>query len=183
MSKTITVDVFDTASIQAAIRQLENYKRWVQGKAAELQERVATFIANNARQIFNNSIADDTFKIVDGSETTAEGPKIGNVSVFVENDGNVTLVIAQGKDAIFMEFGAGVLYNGAVGSSPNPLGSGLGYTIGSYGPNGAKYTWAFKGEDGQIHLTHGVPATMPMYRSMMAVVDNIEQIAREVFST
>lgn len=181
MSKTIHLDPFDPASVSACIREIEAYKKWVEAKTAELQERVATFIANYAGPIFNTSIADDTFKVVQGGQTTSEGPRIGNVRVYVENNGNTTLVIASGKDAVFMEFGAGVLYNGAVGTSPNPLGSGLGLTIGSYGPNGAKYTWGFVGEDGQTHLTHGVPASMPMYRATMAVVNNIVEIAREVF--
>ena len=175
MSKTITVDVFDTASIQAAIRQLEAYKRWLNDKAEELKQRVALLIATNAREIFNNAVADDLIN---------EAAIIGNVDVTVEHNGNVTLVIAKGEDAVFMEFGAGVYHNGSVGSSPNPLGANLGFTIGSYGlGNGAKNAWGFKDENGDLHLTHGVPASMPMYRSMMAVVNNIEQIAREVFST
>jgi hypothetical protein len=60
----------------------------------------------------------------------------------------------------------------------------LGYTIGSYGNgNGAKAVWGFKGEDGTLHLTHGVPASMPLYRALQSVVNDIEQIAREVFSS
>ena len=175
MSRTITVNVFDTASIQAAIRGLEAYKKWLNEKAEELKRRVAYLIATNAREIFNNAVADDLIN---------EAAVIGNVDVTVEHNGNVTLVIANGEDAVFMEFGAGVYHNGSVGSSPNPLGTNLGFTIGSYGlGNGAKNVWGFRDENGELHLTHGVPASMPMYRSMMAVVDNIEQIAREVFST
>ena len=175
MSRTITVNVFDTASIQRAIRELEAYKKWLTEKAEELKRRVAYLIATNAREIFNNAVADDLIN---------EAAVIGNVDVTVEHNGNVTLVIANGEDAVFMEFGAGVYHNGSVGSSPNPLGANLGFTIGSYGlGNGAKNAWGFRDENGDLHLTHGVPASMPMYRSMMAVVDNIEQIAREVFST
>ena len=174
MSKTIQMTL-DPAGIQAAIRELQDYKRWVQGKTVELQERVATLIANNARLLFNNSIADDLI---------GESLVVGNVSVYVENNGNITLVVADGEDAVFMEFGAGVFYNGAVGTSPNPLGAALGYTIGSYGKgNGAKQVWGFKDASGQLHLTRGVPASMPMYKSMMAIVNDIEQIAMEVFSS
>ena len=175
MSRTITVNVFDTASIQRAIRDLEAYKKWLNEKAEELKQRVAYLIATNSREIFNNAVADDLIN---------EAAIIGNVDVTVEHNGNITLVIANGEDAVFMEFGAGVYHNGSVGSSPNPLGVNLGFTIGSYGlGNGAKNVWGFRDENGELHLTHGIPASMPMYRSMMAVVDNIEQIAREVFST
>lgn len=176
MSRTITIDVFDPASIDAAVREINDYKRFVVSKCEELRKRVAFLIATNARDIFSNAVADDL---------VTEGYVIGGVDVTVQHEGdNVTVVIASGKDAVFMEFGAGVYHNGAVGSSPNPLGAALGYTIGSFGKgNGRKEVWGYRGEDGEIHLTHGVPASMPMYRSMKAVADNIAKIAREVFAS
>lgn len=165
----------DPESINAAIKELRDYAKWVQHKADELRNRVAYFIAKNASAVFNSAVADDLI---------GEGAITGSVDVEVQDNGNVTLVIASGDDAVFMEFGAGVYYNGAVGSSPNPLGAGLGYTIGSYGKgNGAKEVWGYRGQDGEIHLTHGTPASMPMYRAMMSVINDIVQIAREVFST
>ena len=175
MSRTITLDIFNPASIDAAVKEIREYADWVKRKTDELRERVAYFIAKDASAVFNTAVADDLI---------GEGAVIGSVNVVVEDNGNMTLVIANGEDAVFMEFGAGVYYNGGVGSSPNPLGAALGYTIGSYGKgNGAKAVWGFKGEDGALHLTHGVPASMPLYRALQSVVNDIEQIAREVFST
>lgn len=176
MSRTITIDVFDPASVNRAAQEIRQYAQWVQRKTDELRERVAYFIAKDASTVFNTAVADDL--IGDGFIT-------GSVDVVVENTNNTTtLVIANGKDAVFMEFGAGVYYNGAVGSSPNPLGTDLGYTIGSYGKgNGRKEVWGFKDADGTVHLTHGVPASMPLYRAVQSVANDIERIAREVFST
>ena len=173
MTKVIHMTL-DPASIQAAIRELNAYKKWVQDKADELRNRVAYFIAKDASAAFHAAVAEDLI---------GEGAVTGGVEVEVEDDGNLTLVIASGKDAVFMEFGAGVYNNGPVGSTPNPLGEKMGYTIGSYGKgNGAKEVWAYYGEDGEVHLTHGTPASMPMYRAMTAVVNDIVKIAREVFS-
>jgi len=175
MSRTITIDIFNPASIDAAVKEIRDYADWVKRKTDELRERVAYFIAKDASAVFNTAVADDLI---------GEGAVIGSVNVVVEDNGNMTLVIANGEDAVFMEFGAGVYYNGGVGSSPNPLGAALGYTIGSYGKgNGAKAVWGFKGDDGALHLTHGVPASMPLYRALQSVVNDIEQIAREVFSS
>ena len=175
MSRTITIDIFNPASIDAAVKEIRDYADWVKRKTDELRERVAYFIAKEASAVFNTAVADDLI---------GEGAVIGSVDVVVEDNGNMTLVIANGEDAVFMEFGAGVYYNGGVGSSPNPLGAALGYTIGSYGKgNGAKAVWGFKGDDGALHLTHGVPASMPLYRALQSVVNDIEQIAREVFSS
>ena len=175
MSRTITIDIFNPASIDAAVKEIRDYADWVKRKTDELRERVAYFIAKDASAVFNTAVAEDDLW---------EGAITGSVDVVVEDNGNMTLVIANGTDAVFMEFGAGVYYNGAVGSSPNPLGAALGFTIGSYGyGQGKKEVWGYMGEDGRLHLTHGTPASMPLYRAVQSVVNDIEQIAREVFSS
>ena len=175
MSRTITIDVFNPSSIDAAVREIREYGKWVQRKTDELRERIAYFIAKDASAVFNTAVAEDDMR---------EGVITGNVEVTVEPQGdNTTVIIANGKDAVFMEFGAGVYYNGAVGSSPNPLGTALGFTIGSYGKgNGRKEVWAYDGGDGQIHLTHGTPDSMPLYRVVQSVSRDIVKIAREVFA-
>ena len=175
MSKIINVSL-DTASINAAVQELRDYAKWVERKTEELRERIAYFIAKDASTVFNTAIAEDDLWA---------GAITGSVDVSVESQGdNMTLVIANGKDAVFMEFGAGVYFNGAVGSSPNPWGTDLGFTIGSYGfGQGRKEVWGYRGEDGEIHLTHGAPASMPLYRAVQSVLRDIERIAREVFST
>ena len=175
MSRTITIDIFNPASIDAAVKEIRDYADWVKRKTDELRERVAYFIAKDASAVFNTAVAEDDLW---------EGAITGSVDVVVEDNGNMTLVIANGEDAVFMEFGAGVYYNGAVGSSPNPLGPTLGFTIGSYGFGyGKKEVWGYTGDDGRLHLTHGTPASMPLYRALQSVVNDIEQIAREVFSS
>lgn len=175
MSRTINIDLLDPGSIDAAIREIREYQRFVQERANELRERIAYFIAKDASAVFNTAIAEDDLW---------EGAITGSVEVRIDQSGdNTTLVIADGKDAIFMEFGAGVYYNGSVGSSPNPLGTEFGFTIGSYGwGNGRKEVWGYTGDDGKIHLTHGAPASMPLYRAVQSVSRDIVRIAREVFS-
>ena len=176
MSRTITVDIFDPASIDKAIRELKDYQQWIQRKADELRERIAYFIARDASAVFNTAAAKDDLW---------EGVITGRVEVTVQPDGdNVTLVIASGEDAVFMEFGAGVFYNGSVGSSPHPLGAGLGFTIGSYSTyKPDKEVWGYNDIDGKLHLTHGTPASMPLYKATMSVRQDIVQIAREVFNS
>lgn len=170
--KTIRMTL-DAKSIDAGIKELLDYKKLVEEKCEQLRDRVALLIATNARDIFSYAVADDLM---------GEGYTYGGVDVTVQHDGDITLVIASGKDAIFMEFGAGVYHNGPVGSFANAWGAELGYTIGSYGKgNGAKEVWGYKDGDG-FHLTHGTPASMPLFRSVRGVLANIEQIAREVFS-
>ena len=185
--KTIHIDLFRPSSVDAAVQELRDYSKRVQRKADELRDRVAQFIVNQAAPVFASAIADDTFKVINGKgdKATPEGAVIGGVDVKVESRGDhTTLVIANGEDAVFMEFGAGVYHNGSVGSSPNPWGADLGFTIGSYGKgNGRKTVWGFRSSDGKIHLTHGVPASMPLFRTVTSVSENIVSIAREVFNS
>ena len=175
MNKVINVKL-TTSGIEAAIRELRKYERRLYRKSVVLRERVSYFIAKDASAVFNTAAAGDDLR---------EGTITGNVQVSVEQKGNnVTLIIADGKDAVFMEFGAGVYFNGPVGSSPNPLGTELGFTIGSYSTHKPdKEIWGYKGEDGEIHLTHGTPASMPLYRAVQRVWKDIDRIAQEVFST
>jgi hypothetical protein len=59
----------------------------------------------------------------------------------------------------------------------------LGFTIGGYGKGmGKREIWGFY-EDGELRLTHGAPATMPMYRAVQSVIDNLPELARQIFST
>lgn len=162
----------DSNSVQQAIDELERYKRNLVRKAELLRQRIGMVIAWSASQGFSSSIVDD---VVSGEKRYA------NVDVTVNDEGNATVVIASGNDAVFVEFGAGVYSNGRVGTSPHPKGAELGFTIGSFGKgNGRKDVWGYYGEGG-LTLTHGTPASMPMYRGMREACDCIAEIVGEVF--
>lgn len=161
-----------TADIGKAIRELERYRQEIAQKTEMFRKRIADEIAATASDGFGASIVND---LLDG------GSRQASVEVTTREDGKITVVMATGKDAVWCEFGAGVYHNGAVGSSPHPNGEELGMTIGSYGEGrGARSTWGFY-EDDKLKLTHGTPATMPMYNAAVDVCSRISEIAREVF--
>ena len=163
------------ASIDNAIQELDRYIKDLDENAKKLAEKIAERIAWSASSGFSHAIADDIF--------TGGERRNGNVSVTVEENGNLFVVLAEGKDAVFIEFGAGVYYNGSAGSSPHPKGSGLGYTIGEYGKGqGKKNVWALPGSTNEDPiLTHGTPAAMPMYRGLQDALSVIRDLAKEVF--
>lgn len=172
MGKKVISFALTTQGIDRALRELERYKRNFVRKVELLRQRVAEELAKEAESGFNGAIADD---LVKGEPRTAQ------VSVTVDDRGAVTAVVADGEDAVWVEFGAGVYYNGAAGSSPHPHGAELGFTIGGYGKgNGKKKVWGFY-EGGELKLTHGTPAKMPMARAVTTVCQDMEKIAREVF--
>lgn len=153
-------------------REISLYRDRVLDRIKTLAEKVATSIAMEATALFNSATVNVQ---PSGAYDT---PK---VDVTVSREGDVMWVVAKGEEAVFIEFGAGVYYNGSAGSSPRPGGGELGLTIGSYGlGKGKQNAWAYTDETGTKIITRGTPARMPMYKSMAKVAENIYTIAREV---
>lgn len=168
----ISINLFDTGSIQEAIREIKLLERKYAERTEILKERVAESVGKLAQNGFNGAIVSD---FTDGTSIEAD------VNVFSEKRGDMYVVIADGEDAVFVEFGAGVYHNGSVGTSPHPNGNELGMTIGSYGKGkGKQKAWGYY-EGGDLFITHGCPATMPMLNAAKAVCSEIDKIAKEVF--
>lgn len=175
MRRSIRVKL-NTESIDAAIGEIRAYQRDLKRKEEEIRKKVAERIKWSAAEGFSGVTYD---------EVVASRPKgytpTYSVTVDVEENGNVTVVFAEGDAAVFIEFGAGKHFNGNVGGSPHPKGAELGFTIGGYGYGfGARDAWRFTdGEFGVI--THGTPAAMPMYNGFLQAKQELVAIAREVF--
>lgn len=159
-------------SISKACRELEQYKVAFTRKVFQLRDRVAECLADEASLGFTGAVVDD---LVRG------GQKLADVKVSISDRGSLIAIIASGEDAVWVEFGAGVHHNGSPGSSPHPKGAELGFTIGTFGLGmGKRKVWGYY-EDGELKVTRGTPATMPMYRAVQTVCADIREIAREVF--
>lgn len=173
MGKRVISFGLSVKDIDRAMKELADYKQDILKKTELLRERVAERLCAEAQSGFNGAVVDD---LVRG------GQKFAQVRVTVDNRGDMTVVIADGQDAVWIEFGAGVYHNGSPGSSPHPHGVELGMTIGGFGKgNGKKETWGYY-EEGTLKLTHGTPAVMPMARAVTTVCNEIAEIAREVFA-
>lgn len=158
-------------SIDAAIRQVKSYANSLDRKAEELRCRIAEELAQMVESGFNGSQYDDVIY---------EGARVPNVQVSVTQKGDVSIVMASGKEAVFAEFGAGVYYNPSGSPHPNPP-AGI-VAIGTYGKGyGSRKIWGYY-EDGELKLTHGTPASMPMYHAVQAIIPRIPSIAKEVFA-
>lgn len=178
--KTITVDL-STSGVQKAIRELEKYRKDIEKKTKLLQKKVADRLQELIKQGFAGKPATT---LVDGTEIA------NNVSVYTKENGNIVTVIADGTDAVWIEFGAGVHFNGTPGGSPNPYGVALQYTIGSYGKgHGKQDFWVYydpsgetdeKGDKKKIYV-YGTRAEMPMARAIETIINEFPQMAREVF--
>lgn len=172
MKKVIKFSL-NTNDINRAIREVESFKQNFLKKVDVYRKRIAEEIAVQASLNFDSSVIDDTVK---------NGTRKPDVTVNVDERGSISVVIADGEDAVWCEFGAGVYHNGSAGSSPNPYGGKLGLTIGSYGKGfGKQQAWGYYSENGELIITRGTPASMPMYNAVQSVTIKAITIAREVF--
>lgn len=185
MAKTISFSL-DPNSIQNAVNEMRQYQREFAQKCQRFRELIAERVAWSASRGFSTSIADDTFQMVRGRGGSRRSmpmqPRHSNVDVQVTHGGDMSVILAEGDEAVFIEYGAGKYYNGAPGSSPHEWGPMQGYLIGEYGlHNGRKNVWGYKQGDGWVILTHGTPAAKPMYNGLQEAIRAIDDIAREVF--
>lgn len=170
--KTISFTL-SPSSIGKAIKELQEYRMDFQRKCEKLRQLVAERIQWSASEGFSSAMVSD---VVEGNPSTTN-----DVSVTVEERGNVSVVIANGSQAVFIEFGAGVYHNGAVGTSPHPWGAEMGYLIGTYGKGKGQYdVWSYYDNGSRVY-TMGTPAAMPMYNGLQEAIASLDGIVREVF--
>lgn len=173
MSKKVISFGLSTTEINRAIREVEKFKKEFEKKVETYRKRIAEAIAANAEINFASSSMDDVIK---------GNTRKPNVTVSVSERGDIAVVVADGEDAVWVEFGAGVYHNGSPGSSPHPNGSELGFTIGSYGKGyGKANAWGYYDSDDRLIITRGTPASMPMYNAAQQVSKEAISIAKEVF--
>ncbi len=152
-------------SIDQAIKELERYKQWVNEKTKQLCERLALIGAHEASVRFANAIYDGD----------------NDVHIEVGPTENGWVIKANGQAVCFIEFGAGVYHNPAE-PYPNPRPEGI-VGIGEYGKGqGKRQAWGFY-NDGELVITHGNPAAMPMWYVTQEMEREVRRIAQEVFGS
>lgn len=169
MSKKITFDIFDPASIQRAAQEIRNYSKWVQNKTEELAKRLSEYGLRRVQVGYAAALYD-----VDKTQR--------DVTLTVEERGNGQYaIVAYGFDVLLLEFGSGVKYG-----SGHPLDGEFGMGQGTFPgqthvPNPGY--WWYKGEDGKSYFSVGNAPSMVMYLTGMELRNELIRIAREVFST
>lgn len=176
MAKKVITFGLSKSEIDKAIKELDKYKRSFERKVDLFRQKVAEEIKRQSQMGFNASGINDVVH---------SGTRPAKVTVDVSHNGNVSIVFTDGEDAVWCEFGAGIYHNTPVGDSPNPYGKELQLTIGSFGEGkGGQRVWGYyedPDDKNSLVLTHGTPATMPMYNAVQSVVPRIVEIAKEVF--
>lgn len=154
------------SSIDAAIKQLEDYRDSLERKAQEICKRLADMGALYAEWNFSGVLY------------------AGDIDYHItvdRLDENTYVIKADGESVLFMEFGAGVKHGYG-----HPQADEFGMGPGTY-PNGKGHWndpkgWWF-GEKGHWTHTYGNAPGMPMYNAAKDLRKEIMNVVREVFKT
>lgn len=143
---------------------------------------------NRKNVVFVRRLAELGIPIIDSRIAWAQGDSDKSHNTYIELTAGTTytraVLTVEGRDILFIEFGAGVHYNGRVGGSLNPKGAERGYVIGSYGQGkGAQDSWTYEAPTGEWIRSYGTEATMPVYAASLEIKRKIKQIAKAVFAS
>ena len=112
--------------------------------------------------------------------TTAMYDGINDSSVSLDAIADGYCIKADGKAVAFIEFGAGVYHNPGE-PYPKPRPSGV-VGIGEYGKGlGKRQAWGFKDASGELVITRGNPAAMPLWYASEEIRKAIKQKFVEEF--
>ena len=175
MSKRVIKVQLNEAGINRAIKELEDYKKWLVEKTKE----------------FLKALADEGVEIANTKFAKAVYDGTNDVSCSVEERGdNKIAVVAVGGATLFIEFGTGVKYpdNHPEAGKHGMIRGQYGYKLGRL-PQG----WRYEGNPGsngevitegkhvgEVH-TYGNPANMSMYQTIRELEEKFEEIARRVY--
>lgn len=176
---TIINILLSEKSIDEAIWQLQQYKNWLIKKTSQLVKELAEVgIPVIDENMAKASYTYDEKGIRSGSDTN----HYTHVKVQSFGSYSKATLVVEGKELMFIEFGAGVYYNGSAGSSRHPKGAVNGMVIGSYGNHhGVQKVWGYYDDSGELVLTHGVEAQMPVYKAEMEIMKKYVKVAKRVF--
>ena len=166
MSRTITIDIFNPASVDAAVKEIRDYSKWVQKKTKELSKRLAAIGV--------------TLAAIEYSRVPYHGLKDVNLSIEIGAKPNQYDIVAAGETVLILEFGAGVTYGYG---HPQPSVEGTPMGPGTYPSEKGHWDdpkgWYIPGGE----HTYGNPPSMAMYLTAKELRNQLEDIAREVFSS
>jgi hypothetical protein len=165
VAKQVITMSLSSSSIQNAITELKAYRDSLDAKLKKLLEELAYIGVKEASVRFTTAIYDG----VNDSSVTLESTKDGYC------------IKAEGKAVAFIEFGAGVYHNPGE-PYPNPRPNGI-VGIGEYGKGyGKRPAWGFRNDDGELVITHGTPAAMPLWYASEEMRNAILKTFKEVFA-
>ena len=171
----------DAISIDRAIKELEKYRDSLMTKSELFVKRLADIGVNAAMLTLASKGQGDAERSADFAVEfkTSEGTTQGRITITsepqVDKDGR------KFYPHLAWEFGAGNYFNANVPPKAAEFGLGPGtFPEQTHVPHPG--FWYYRDENGDPVRSYGTQATMPMYTASKVMIEEIETIAREVFS-
>lgn len=165
-------------NIGKAIKQVEEYAAWLDKRLDVLIERLGEVGVSVATPLFKNARYDGRNDVVVG----------------LEKDEDKLVLYAEGKAVAFIEFGTGVTFHEhhewaeKVGAAPGVFGKGMGKRwlwtyFGSAEQGGTHGIAERRFKDGRVlWVTQGNPPARAMYEASKQMREQVNKIAKEVFT-
>lgn len=165
--------------ISASRDGFERLAEWLEDYARELPKR--------AEEIIDSMLSKGEAYAFFSLQHIETGETLNSIMGYRNGNKGVLLV---GGNAIWIEFGTGVVAN--AGNAPHPKAEELGMmpwgTYTWYGnlsglPHGADPNgWWYYGDDGQVHHTYGIPSNRFFYNTAQMLRRQCPDIAKEIFA-
>lgn len=174
--KTIKIDLFDGKSLQQAIKQIEAYRDDLPKKCQHICRRLSEEGVKVADVAINSVPIGRTITL-----TTDINPSKMGCKAMLKMMGRETRT-EDGRifySVLGIEFGSGIYYN----KTANPKSAEFNMGVGTFPGQTHAFQdkWYYLGDDGKWHASHGVQASMPMYKASVALRQKIDSIVKEVF--
>ena len=143
---------------------------------------------------FVREVAEAGYNVISAvlSENVKTGATIGSLSLTELSDytGVYEAIVSVESDAImFLEFGSGLvglydggsMHGGRFGMGPGTYPSKVKRQNPDYANWENPEGWTYVGEDGKVHRSFGMAASMPMYRGGKEMEERLQEIATRVF--
>lgn len=166
MNKEISINLFDSSSIEKAIKDIEKYEN-------DIKDKTDSFV----QRLVDIGIDVITTKM---SSAYVDGPLDVNVNVIKNGLGSITISV-EGKTVLFIEFGTGINKSDSPEARANLIEGNV-LKHGEYGlkkganPKG----WYYK-YNNFTRKTYGIDALTPVYSSKKEMEQQVVKIAKEVF--
>lgn len=170
--KRINCSITKPGSLKRAIQELENYKKSLEQKSEMFIQRLADVGINVAMMTL-------------ATKGQGDSPRDADFAVKINRNGDLVegIITVSSSSILFWEFGSGIRFNGG---KEHPQAGTFGMGPGTYPgqthvPDPGYWYYYPEGSDKAVR-SYGTEATMPMHSAMMEMIDQVHQIAKEVFS-
>ena len=147
-------------SLDKAIAEIEAYRRKVEKFPEKAVEKAVEMGVEQAKDLAMYMLAYDSGQLVDG--------------IIGETDGDKGRIVSTAFHTMFVEFGTGV--RGKEEPHPEYFAMGWKYDVNEHGEAG----WFYKGDDGKVHWTKGMPSRPFMHDTAQMMKEAIPWIAETV---